>query len=101
LKDDGFYYYDDKLIAKVGNNILELTQESGTTFVSFMAEQEATDEQKYTALKNIGFIYENQSEYNTYPKNGIIYIENSKSLFIVNNGMLTKYVAPIPNPFRD
>lgn len=101
LKDDGFYYYDDKLIAKVGNNILKLTQESGTTFVSFMVEQEATDEQKYTALKNIGFIYENQSEYNTYPKNGIIYIENSKSLFIVNNGMLTKYVAPIPNPFRD
>jgi len=38
LKDDGFYYYDDKLIAKVGNNILELTQESGTTFVSFMIE---------------------------------------------------------------
>lgn len=101
LKDDGFYYYNDKLIAKVGNNILELTQESGTTFVSFMIEQEATDEQKYTALKNIGFIYENQSEYNTYPKNGIIYIENSKSLFIVNNGMLTKYVAPIPNPFKD
>lgn len=101
LKDDGFYYYDDKLIAKVGNNILELTQESGTTFVSFMIEQEATDEQKYTALKNIGFIYENQSEYNTYPKNGIVYIENSKSLFIVNNGMLTKYVAPIPNPFKD
>ena len=101
LKDDGFYYYDDKLIAKVGNNILELTQESGTTFVSFMIEQEATDEQKYTALKNIGFIYENQSEYNTYPKNGIVYIENSKSLFIVNNGILTKYVAPIPNPFKD
>ena len=101
LKDDGFYYYDDKLIAKVGNNVLELTQESGTTFVSFMVEQETTDEQKYTALKNIGFIYENQSEYNTYPKNGIIYIENSKSLFIVNNGMLTKYIAPIPNPFKD
>ena len=101
IKDDGFYYYNDKLIAKVGNNVLELTQESGTTFVSFMIEQEATDEQKYTALKNIGFIYENQSEYNTYPKNGIIYIENSKSLFIVNNGMLTKYIAPIPNPFKD
>lgn len=101
LKDDGFYYYDDKLIAKVGNNVLELTQESGTTFVSFMVEQETTDEQKYTALKNIGFIYENQSEYNTYPKNGIIYIEESQTLFIVNNGTLSKYIAPIPNPFTE
>lgn len=101
IKDDGFYYLGDSLIAKIGNNVLELTSESGTIFVSFMVEQEATDEQKYTALKNIGFIYKNQSEYNVYPKNGIIYIENSKSLFIVNNGTLSKYIAPIPNPFTE
>ena len=101
IKDDGFYYLGDSLIAKIGNNVLELTSESGTIFVSFMVEQETTDEQKYTALKNIGFIYKNQSEYNVYPKNGIIYIENSKSLFIVNNGTLSKYIAPIPNPFTE
>lgn len=101
LKDDGFYYYDDKLIAKVGNNVLELTQESGTTFVSFMVEQETTDEQKYTALRNIGFIYKKQSDHNIYPKNGIIYIEESQTLFIVNNGTLSKYIAPIPNPFTE
>ena len=101
IKDDGFYYYDDKLIAKIGDNVLELTSESGTTFVSFMVEQETTDEQKYTALKNIGFLYKNQSDYNVYPKNGIIYIEDSQSLFIVNNGTLSKYIAPIPNPFTE
>jgi len=42
-----------------------------------MVEQETTDEQKYTALKNIGFVYKKQSDYNVYPKNGIIYIEDS------------------------
>ena len=99
IKDDGFYYLDDSLIAKIGDNVLELTSESGTTFVSFMVEQETTDEQKYTALKNIGFVYREQSNTNIYPKNGIIYIEDSQSLFIVNNGTLSKYIAPIPNPF--
>jgi len=42
-----------------------------------MVEQETTDEQKYTALKNIGFVYREQSNTNIYPKNGIIYIEES------------------------
>lgn len=101
IKDDGFYYLDDSLIAKIGDNVLELTSESGTTFVSFMVEQETTDEQKYTALKNIGFVYREQSNTNIYPKNGIIYIEESQTLFIVNNGTLSKYIAPIPNPFTE
>ena len=101
MKDDGFYYCDGILYAKVGNNILELTFESGNTYVSFMVEQEATSEQKYTALKNIGFIYENQSEYNIYPTNGIIYIEDSQTLFIVKDGVLSKYTASIPNPFTE
>ena len=99
IKDDGFYYLDDSLIAKIGDNVLELTSESGTTFVSFMVEQETTDEQKYTALKNIGFVYREQSNTNVYPKNGIIYIEESQTLFIVNNGTLSKYIAPIQNPY--
>lgn len=99
IKDDGFYYLGDSLIAKIGNNVLELTSESGTIFVSFMVEQEATDEQKYTALKNIGFVYREQSNTNIYPKNGIIYIEESQTLFIVNNGTLSKYIAPIQNPY--
>jgi CMP-N-acetylneuraminic acid synthetase len=101
MKDDGFYYCNGILFAKVGDNILELTFESGNTYISFMVEQETTNEQKYTALKNIGFVYETQSEYNIYPTNGIIYIEDSQTLFIVKDGILSKYTAPIPNPFTE
>lgn len=101
IKENGFYLYNGNLIAKVGEDIIELTSESGNTYVSFLQEQNTTGEQKYIALKNIGFIYSEQNKSNIYPKNGIIYIEDSQSLFIVKDGTLTKYVAQIPNPFTE
>ena len=99
MTQDGFYFYNGSLIAKVGNNILELVSQSGTSYVSFLIEQDTTDEQKYTALKNIGFVYKSIENSNIYPKNGIIYIEDSQSLFIVKDGVLSKYSVSIPNPY--
>ena len=101
IKTNGFYYYNNNLIAKIGNEILEIISESGNIYVSFMSEQKTTSEQKYTALKNIGFIYEKESDENIYPTNGIIYIEESQSLFIVNNGKLSKYNASLPTSDND
>lgn len=101
MKQDGFYYLNDGLVAKIGDNILEVASDSGTVYVSFLQEQETTNEQKYTALKNIGFVYKDINRQNIYPKNGIIYIENEQALYIVNEGQLSKYVAQIPNPFTE
>lgn len=101
MKQDGFYYLNDGLVAKIGDNILEVASDSGTVYVSFLQEQETTNEQKYTALKNIGFVYKDINKQNIYPKNGIIYIENEQALYIVNEGQLSKYVAQIPNPFTE
>lgn len=98
IKQDGFYYYNNILLAKVGEDIIELVYEKDSgIYVSFLEEQKTDSDQKYIALKNIGFVYPNQSKQNIYPKNGIVYIEDSQSLFIVNNGNLTKYKASIPN----
>ena len=101
MKQDGFYYLNDGLVAKIEDNILEVASDSGTVYVSFLQEQETTNEQKYTALKNIGFVYKDINKQNIYPKNGIIYIENEQALYIVNEGQLSKYVAQIPNPFTE
>ena len=102
IKQDGFYYYNNILLAKIGEDIIELVhEEDNGVYVSFLEEQKTDSDQKYTALKNIGFVYPNQSEKNIYPKNGIVYIEDSKSLFIVTNGILTQYTASIPNNIND
>ena len=101
IKKDGFYFYNGNLFAKVGDTLLQLTSESGNTYVSFLIEQELTSEQKHTALTNIGFVYPTQKDSNIYPTNGIIYIEDSQTLFIVSNGRLSKYKASIPNPFTE
>ena len=41
-----------------GETKLNLLKGDGTTFVSFMGEQDTSSTQKYQALVNIGFIYE-------------------------------------------
>lgn len=99
IKQDGFYFYDQNLIAKVGEEILVLTSNEGDTYVSFIEKQDVSSESKYIALQNIGFIYPSISDSNVYPTSGIIYVEESKSLFIIDNGQLTKYQASIPNPY--
>lgn len=59
---DGLYVTDDgSVYLKVGNTILNLVGEIGTTYVSFLEEQETTSERKCTALQNIGFIYKDMN----------------------------------------
>ena len=65
IKDDGFYYLNDGLVAKVGDNIFEITSNSeNNIYVSFVEEQEVTEDQKLTAIKNIGFIYNSKNSNN-------------------------------------
>lgn len=100
INQNGFYLYNDSLLAKIKNDIIEISSTKlGNVYVSFLDKQNTSEEEKYTALQNIGFIYPSQDASNVYPTNGIIYIEDSQSLFIVNNGILSKYVTSIPNPF--
>lgn len=100
ISKDGFYIYDGSLYVKYGDDILPLqNQDSDTFYVSFVTEQETTSEQKYTALKNLGLVYPTLSNVNNIPTNGIIYNEYDKSLYIIDNGVLSKYYLEIPNPY--
>lgn len=90
LKQNGFYFYDGKLIAKIGENVIQLSSESGNTYVSFLEEQETSEEEKYKALQNIGFVYSTIDIDNVYPTNGIVYIESEESFYIVKDGELLK-----------
>ncbi len=79
---------------------LKDNSEIGTTYVSFLGEQETTSDQKYTALKNIGFIYKDLSDINSNSlQNGIVYIENESKLYLIKNGETSTFSVDFPNPY--
>lgn len=100
---DGIYIVDDgSVYLKVGETILNLVGEVGTTYVSFLEEQETTAEQKYTAMQNIGFIYKDLNSISGQSlKNGIIYVESDQKLYIVQDGSLSEFTIAFPNPFTE
>ena len=52
---DGIYVIGNDIILKIGDQEINLIGETGNTYVSFQNKQEATPEQKYIALNNIGY----------------------------------------------
>lgn len=100
---DGIYLTDDGLVyLKVGENLINLVGEIGNTYVSFLGEQETQADSKYTALRNIGFLYPDINSFGEDSlQNGIIYIEAEQKLYIVQNGQLSEFSIAFPNPFTE
>lgn len=100
---DGFYVVGNQsLYLKVGDSLINLAGEAGSTFVSFMEGQVTTSEAKYNAMVNIGFIYKSLEEVgSTSLQNGVIYVESEQKLYIVKDGTLTEFKISIPNPFTE
>lgn len=103
---DGIYVIgegdDVSVVLKVGDQEITLVGEVGTTYVSFVGEQETTAEMKYQALTNIGFIYATLDDVDADAlQNGIIYVESTQKLYIVENGVLTEYTVEFPNPYTE
>lgn len=102
VKDGIYVIPDGSVYLKVGDTVLNLVGEVGTSYVSFLEAQETTPEQKYMALQNIGFAYKDlNSLSNTSLKNGIIYIESEQKLYIVQDGSLSEFTIAFPNPFSE
>ena len=101
--NNGIYYCKDgSVYLKIDNSIIELIGAAGTTYVSFLTEQETTPEQKHQALVNIGFIYNTLDEINSKNlQNGIVYIESENKLYTIVNGFVSEFTVNIPNPFTD
>lgn len=99
--NDGIYICDDgSIYLKVDDSVINLLGEVGTTYISFLEEQETTAEQKHQALVNIGFLHENlDSIGDTSLQNGIVYIESEQKLYTIVNGTITELVVTFPNPF--
>lgn len=97
IKKDGFYYLNGALIACVGGQKITISSESGNTFVSFLVQQDTTNDQKKIAQKNIGLYYDSKKDINV--TNGIAYVEDEGTIYIINNGNISQFSASIPNPY--
>lgn len=94
VKEDGFIYV---VVDGVKINILG---EVGTTYVSFISDQNTTGAQKYQALKNIGFIFETEDDALTSGlTSGLVYIESTGKVYTITEGVLKEFTVAIPNPY--
>ena len=79
-----------------------VSNEVGTTYVSFLGDQAADSAAKHQAMVNIGFLYPDMTSFNsTGLRSGIVYIESEKKLYVVNDGILQEFKVSIPNPFTE
>lgn len=66
--------------------------DTDTTYVSFLTEQETTPEQKQQALINLGLIYENIDALNKANiVSGLAYVVESNKLYLIQNGVVSEY----------
>lgn len=100
---DGIYLTDDGMVyLQIGGQLINLVGEIGNTYVSFLGEQQTESDSKYTALRNIGFLYPDMNSFGKDSlQNGIVYIESEQKLYIVQDGQLSEFSIAFPNPFTE
>lgn len=102
VKNGIYVTKDGSVYLKIGDSVINLVGEIGTSYVSFMEPQQTTSDQKLTALKNIGFLYDNISNVDSSAiQNGVIYVLSEQKLYTVKDGVLSEFSIEFPNPFTE
>lgn len=93
IKANGIYLVteDSSIWINVEDTKTKLS-DNGTTYVSFLTEQETTPEQKQQALTNLGLIYENIDALNKANLiTGLAYVVESNKLYLIQNKVVSEY----------
>lgn len=93
IKANGIYLVteDSSIWINVEGTKTKLS-DNGTTYVSFLTEQETTPEQKQQALTNLGLIYENIDALNKANLiTGLAYVVESNKLYLIQNKVVSEY----------
>lgn len=103
---DGIYVLEGgentKVVLQINGIKIDLKDPVGSTYVSFLGEQNISSDEQYLALSNIGFIYPNlETAKSKNIKKGIIYIEDSKQLYIIQDGKFTEYESNLKIPYNN
>ena len=97
---DGLYLVEKEKTPEVwlsiGGSIVNLLGEVGTTYVSFLAPQDVTSDQKLMALTNAGLYYETLDKAKEATiKQGIVYIIDEQQFYTVKDGEYSKYTQQV------
>lgn len=103
---DGIYVLEGgentKVVLQINGIKIDLKDPVGSTYVSFLGEQNISSDEQYLALSNIGFIYPNlETAKSKNVKKGIIYIEDSKQLYIIQDGKFVEYESNLKIPYNN
>ena len=95
IKNDGIYLVgEDQLWVSIKgqkfNIPMDETESSGTSYISFLVDQQLKPEEKYRALTNIGFYYKSLNDVKDITS-GLVYVEETQKLYIIDKGVLTPY----------
>ena len=92
IKSDGIYLVEDQVWLVLNSTKVQLAGDKSTVYVSFVESQETTEENKLTALKNIGFYYNTIEEaQQSGLQSGIIYVLGDNKLYTIINGQFSEY----------
>lgn len=93
IKANGIYLVtEDSSIWINVEGIKTKLNNTDTTYVSFLTEQETTPEQKQQALTNLGLIYENIDALNKANLvTGLAYVVESNKLYLIQNKVVSEY----------
>lgn len=100
IKANGIYLVteDSSIWINVEGTKTKLS-DNGTTYVSFLTEQETTPEQKQQALTNLGLIYENIDALNKANLiTGLAYVVETNKLYLIQNGVVSEYQVTLALP---
>lgn len=107
IKANGIYLVteDSSIWINVEGTKTKLNDTS-TTYVSFLTEQETTPEQKQQALTNLGLIYENIDALNKANLvTGLAYVVEANKLYLIQNKVVSEYqvtsALPTSGKFND
>lgn len=101
-KKNGIYVSTEGYVyLKTNNQIINISGDEDTTYVSFMQNQKTTSQQKLTALKNIGLIYDSIPNItDDIIENGIIYVTSEKKLYSIQNGIVSEFYINLPEIYK-
>lgn len=104
ITSDGIYYVDStkEVMLKIGDVVINLSDDGSGTFVSYIAKQDSTEEQKKVALSNIGIRYDSEeAAIASGIDSGIVFLDDSQRWYIVKDGLFTVYPSELVNPYTN
>ena len=104
ISSDGIYYVEstNEVMLKIGNTVINLSDDVSGTFVSYALSQNVTSEQREMALSNIGIRFNSEeSAIASGIDSGIVFLDDSQRWYIVKDGMFIACPSELSNPYSN